>query len=198
VKFRRIDPATLPIASRALAKALIGCILVSETRAGRTAGRIVETEAYLSGDPACHAFPGKSARNATLFGVPHRSYVYQIYGTYFCFNLAAEVDGVGAGVLIRALEPLDGIPLMEVRRGTTVLRDLCRGPGRLAQALDIQRVDDGLDLLVRKRLWLAAGAPAARIKSSPRIGITKAAERLLRFYEAGNPYVSGPRKLSPP
>jgi DNA-3-methyladenine glycosylase len=199
VTFRRLDRRTLPIESRALAKALIGCILVSDSPEGRTAGRIVETEAYLPGDPACHAFAGRTARNATLFGEPHRAYVYQIYGTSFCFNLAAEAEGTGAGVLVRALEPLDGIALMEARRGTAVLRDLCRGPGRLAQALGIVRGHDGLELFAGGRLWLAAPTePVRRIRVSRRIGLTKAAERRLRFYVAGNSFVSGPRNLSPP
>lgn len=197
--FRRLDRSTLPVESRALAKALIGCVLVSDSPEGRTAGRIVETEAYLPGDPACHAFGGRTLRNATLFGEPHRSYVYQIYGTSFCFNLSAEAEGTGAGVLVRALEPLAGIALMESRRGTTALRDLCRGPGRLAQALGIDRRHDGQELFAGGRLWLAAPLePAGRIRASRRIGLTKAASRLLRFYEAGNPYVSGPGKLSPP
>jgi DNA-3-methyladenine glycosylase len=199
VTFRRLDRRLLPIESRALAKALIGCVLVSDSPDGRAAGRIVETEAYLPGDPACHAFPGRTPRNAVLFGEPHRAYVYQIYGTSYCFNLSAEADGTGAGVLVRALEPLAGTPLMEARRGTTVLRDLCRGPGRLAQALGIDRRHDGLQLFRGGLLWLAAPTePVRRIRASRRIGLTKAAARLLRYYEAGNPFVSGPRKLSPP
>jgi DNA-3-methyladenine glycosylase len=199
VTFRRLDRRTLPVESRALAKALIGCILVSESPDGRTAGRIVETEAYLPGDPACHAFSGKTARNATLFGEPHRAYVYQIYGTSFCFNLAAEAEGTGAGVLVRALEPLAGISLMEARRGTKVLRDLCRGPGRLAQALGIDRRHDSFELFSGGGLWLAAPLePPGRIRASRRIGLAKAASRRLRYYEAGNSFVSGPRKLSPP
>jgi DNA-3-methyladenine glycosylase len=199
VTFKRLDRSTLPIESRPLAKALIGAVLVSDSPDGRTAGRIVETEAYLHDDPACHAFVGRTKRNATVFGEPHRSYVYLIYGTSFCFNLSAEAEGTGAGVLVRALEPLDGIELMEARRGTTVLRDLCRGPGRLSQALGIDLGHDGLELFNGGRLWLAAPTePSGRIRVSRRIGLTKAAARLLRFYEAGNPYVSGPRKLSPP
>ena len=196
---RPLEPNSLAVGSRALAQALIGCVLVSDAPEGRSAGRIVETEAYLPGDPACHAFIGKTGRNATLFGVPHRAYVYLIYGTSYCFNLASEADGVGAGVLVRALEPLHGVELMESRRGTRVLRDLCRGPGRLTQALGIGRGHDGANLFEGGRLWLAApDRPPGRIRSSRRIGLTQAAARRLRYYEAGNPFVSGPRKLSPP
>jgi DNA-3-methyladenine glycosylase len=199
VKLLPLKASSLALDARGLAQALIACILVSDSPDGRTAGRIVETEAYLPDDPACHAFSGKTPRNATLFGAPHRAYVYQIYGRSLCFNLSAELEGIGSGVLIRALEPLEGIALMEARRGTNVLRDLCRGPGRLAQALAIERIHDGIDLFRGGRLWLAApDRPAGKIRSSRRIGLTRAAERRLRYYEAGSPFVSGPRKLSPP
>src|SRR5579862_4530130 len=96
----RLSRSYLPVETRALAQALIGCVLVRESKEGRVAGRIVETEAYLPNDPACHAYIGKTARNATLFGPPHRAYVYLIYGTSFCFNLSSEDDGLGAGVLV--------------------------------------------------------------------------------------------------
>jgi len=196
--FERLDFGGLPAETRALAKALIGCVLVSEN-GGLAAGRIVETEAYLPRDPACHAFGGRSARNATLFGPPHRAYVYQIYGTSYCFNLSSEEDDQGAGVLIRALEPLEGIALMRRRRQTESLRDLCRGPGRLCRALAIDRSHDGLELTGGASLWLAAPTgPRGPVRRSRRIGITKAASLPLRFYEARNPYVSGPRHLSPP
>jgi DNA-3-methyladenine glycosylase len=173
-------------------------VLVRESDDGVVAGRIVETEAYLPGDPACHAFTGMSARNATLFGPPHRSYVYLIYGTSYCFNLSSEDEGIGAGVLVRALAPIYGVPLMQRRRGSAGLRDLCRGPGRLCEALAIDRTFDGSDVLADGTLWLAAAHGSdARILSSRRIGITRAATRRLRFYEAGSPYVSGPARLSP-
>lgn len=198
MKPARLDPAELPVETKALAKALLGCILVRDSDEGLTSGRIVETEAYLPGDPACHAFTGKSARNATLFGPPHRAYVYQIYGTSYCFNLASEEDGEGAGVLVRALEPLEGIPLMQQRRASQRVRDLCRGPGRLCRALAIDRSFDGADLRRDPRLWLATstGSPR-RVRRSRRIGITRAADHRLRFYVAGSPYVSGPVALSP-
>jgi DNA-3-methyladenine glycosylase len=187
----------MPVETQALAQALIGCVLVRESGDGVAAGRIVETEAYLPGDPACHAFTGKSARNATLFGPPHRSYVYLIYGTSYCFNVSSEKEGTGAGVLVRALAPIEGIPLMQQRRADTDVRNLCRGPGRLCTALAIDRTFDGIDLLARGDLWLAARDGCGRIRRSRRIGITRAAARRLRFYEAGSPYVSGPAHLSP-
>ncbi len=196
--FTRLAPDELPIETKALAQALLGCVVVRDSDEGIAAGRIVETEAYLPGDPACHAFTGKSARNATLFGPPHRAYVYQIYGTSYCFNLSSECDGAGAGVLVRALEPLAGIALMQGRRGTTQVRDLCRGPGRLCRALAIDRSLDGVDLFAHPVLWLArAPQGRSRVRRSRRIGVTRAAWRHLRFYEAGNRYVSGPARLSP-
>ena len=196
--YRRLRPGELPERTQALARALIGCVLSRRSAEGVTAGRIVETEAYLPGDPACHAFTGRSARNATLFGPPHRAYVYQIYGTSFCFNLSSERDGLGAGVLVRALEPLEGVDLMSARRGVEGLRELCRGPGRLCEALAIDRRFDGVDPLRGPDLWLAAPAsPGGRVRTSTRIGIRKAALRRLRYYEAGNPFVSGPARLNP-
>jgi len=196
--FSRLRPGQLPVETRALARALLGRVLVRANDDGVTAGRIVETEAYLPGDPACHAFRGMTARNATLFGPPHRAYVYLIYGTSYCFNLSSEPDGKGAGVLVRALEPIEGLELMERRRATHTQRDLCRGPGRLCRALAIDRAFDGTDPFTDARLWLAdAGVLGARIRRSPRIGVTAAAERRLRFYAAGSPYVSGAFRLNP-
>lgn len=196
--FARLTPDVLPVETRALARALLGYILVRESDDGITAGRILETEAYLPDDPACHAYRGKSLRNATLFGPPHRAYVYQIYGTNFCFNLSSELDGEGAGVLVRALEPLEGLALMRERRATENARDLCRGPGRLCEALAIDRSLDGVDPFTHPHLWLAeGGAPAMRVRLSRRIGITQAAHRRLRFYAAGSPYVSGAARLNP-
>jgi DNA-3-methyladenine glycosylase len=198
VKLVRVGAKDLPVETKALARALLGCVLVRESDDGTVAGRVVETEAYLPGDPACHAYTGRTPRNVTLFGPPHRAYVYQIYGTSFCFNLSSEPDGNGAGVLVRALEPLLGLPLMQRRRGVQTLRDLCRGPGRLCRALAIDRAFDGTDLLTDRGLWLArADRAPARVRSSCRIGLTKAADRRLRFYASGSAFVSGPARLSP-
>lgn len=173
-------------------------MLVRESPRGRAAGRIVETEAYPPGDPAGHHFIGQTARNASLFLPAHRAYVFQIYGTSYCFNLSSEEDGIGGGVLVRALEPVEGMTLMKTRRGCNDVIDLCRGPGRLCCALDIDRRLDGAGLFGGSALRLAAPhRPPGRIGTSRRIGVNRAASRLLRYYERGNPYVSGPRALSP-
>ncbi len=196
--FERLGEGDLPIHTARLARALIGCTLVRETAAGRTAGRIVETEAYEPGDPASHAYAGKRERNASMFRAPFHAYIYRIYGMYWCFNVASEPEGEGAGVLIRALEPLEGIELMRERSGSAAPRDLCRGPGRLARAFGLDRLLDGRALLLDEELYLArrVGAPP-RVGTSRRIGISRAAERRLRFYERGSLFVSGPRSLSP-
>lgn len=197
MRYRRLRAAELPAETVDLARALIGCVLVRELPEGRAAGRIVETEAYVPGDPASHAYRGLGKRNRSMFLAPFHAYVYKIYGTSFCVNVTSETEGQGAAVLLRALEPLEGLGAMEARRGTTRVRDLARGPGRLCQALGIDVTDDGLDLLRDRNLWLGAADGARAIGASRRIGITKAAERILRFYEKGNIFVSGPKALSP-
>lgn len=198
-RYRRLAADELPAATIDLARALIGCVLVRDCPDGRSAGRIVETEAYVRDDPASHAYRGETARNASMFLKPFHAYVYKIYGTSFCVNVTSEAAGEGAAVLVRALEPLEGLALMEQRRGTTRMRDLARGPGRLCQALDVDLRMDGIDLLADRRLWLGVAKSGYRftVGASRRIGITRAAERLLRFYERGNPFVSGPKALSP-
>lgn len=187
----------LPHDTSALARALLGTILVRDDERGRTAGRIVETEAYELDDPASHAFIGRRPRNVSMFLPPFHAYVYLIYGTNFCFNVSSEPEDHGAAVLVRALEPVDGIALMEERRGTQVLRDLCRGPGRLCKALGIDKGLDGTFVLREGPLWLARGTPPSSVGASARIGVTSAHERRLRFYERGSRFVSGPRSLSP-
>jgi len=169
---------------------------VRDTPEGRTSGRIVETEAYVPGDASGHAYVGETERNRSLFLRRGHAYVYFIYGVHYCVNISAERPGIGAGALIRALEPVDGIDIMQARRGTQRLTDLARGPGRLAQAMAIDRSLDGVDVCARGPLWLADEVrPAGRIKASVRIGISKETARLLRFYEAGNAHVSGPPAL---
>jgi len=195
---RPLRRARLPADTVKLAKFLIGKTLVHDTEAGRVSGRIVETEAYVVGDAAGHAFRGLTPRCKSLFLERGHAYVYRAYGLHFMLNVASEVGGVGAGVLLRALEPSGGIDLMRLRRRHASLIDLARGPGRLAEAMGIGPQHDSLDLCAAGPLWLADSArPAGEIGTSVRIGISREAERLLRFYEKGSPYVSGPRRLSP-
>jgi len=193
---RRLTLGELPVPAATLARFLIGKTLVRDAPAGRTSGRIVECEAYVPGDASGHAYVGETDRNRSLFLRRGHAYVYFIYGMHYCVNVAAETPGVGAGVLLRALEPVDGVDIMRERRGVQRLTDLARGPGRLAQAMAIDRSLDGIDLCARSALWLASEVrPPGRIATSVRIGISKEMHRPLRFYEAGNPHVSGPRAL---
>ena len=197
-RLRRLRRAELPVDTETLARWLVGRVLVRDHADGRTSGRIVETEAYVVGDAAAHAFRGETPRNRTMFGERGHAYVYFIYGCWYAVNVSAEARGVGAGVLLRALVPTDGVTLMEMRRGTRTLRDLARGPGRLAQALRIDRSLDGLDLCRQGPLWLAADEhQPGDIGQGIRIGITKDADRPLRFYVRGSPFVSGPKSLNP-
>jgi DNA-3-methyladenine glycosylase len=160
-------------------------------------GRIVETEAYPPGDPAAHHIVGLTNRNRSLFRERGHCYVYLGYGVSWLANVSSESDGVGAGVLLRALEPLEGIELMRARRGRERLVDLASGPGKLCMAMDIHRGQDGLDLCDGGALRLGhAVRPVGEIGVSIRIGITKAADKPLRFFERGSPFLSGPRKLN--
>ena len=187
----------MPLDTVLLARYLIGKLLVRETARGELSGRIVETEAYPIGDAAGHASIGMTSRNRALFLSRGHAYVYLAYGTSFMVNVSSEDVGVGAGVLIRALEPLDGIAWMRRNRGVHNLRDLTRGPGRLAAALDVDRHLDGIDLCRMGPLRLARDRHAAlEIGVSPRIGLSRETGRLLRFYVRGNPFVSGPKKLN--
>lgn len=202
---RRLRRSELPAGTIALARFLIGKIVVRESPAGRMTGRIVETEAYPPRDPAAHHFRGQTPRNRSVFLRRGHAYVYFTYGNHFMLNVSAENPGVGGGILIRALEPMAGIEQMQVHRGTTNLFDLTRGPGRLASALQIDRGVDGVDMCAPGPLWLgcvsrvrsASGdedSVAARLGVSTRIGITHAAHRLLRFYVRGSRFVSGSAK----
>jgi DNA-3-methyladenine glycosylase len=179
-----------------LARYLIGKVVVHDTNNGRLSGRIVETEAYPVGDSAGHAFRGETAHNRSLFlGLGH-AHVYFTYGSSFMLNVISEVAGVGAGVLLRALEPLEGIDRMRHSRGGAGLLDLARGPGRLTQAMQVDLQQDGLDLCAAGSLWLATiGRKTGAIGTSVRIGLTRNVDRQLRFYERGSPYVSGPKSL---
>lgn len=197
MRLRLLRRSELPVESAALARFLIGAFVVREVRGARMVGRVVETEAYPPGDLAAHHVRGKTRANASLFARPGTAYVYFAYGSSWMLNVASEPDGVGGGVLFRALEPIEGIERMRRNRGTSVLRDLARGPGRLAQALDVDKRFDGIDLCAKGPLWLAASsARDAAIGTSIRIGISKDAHRRLRFFEAGSPFVSGTRALN--
>ncbi len=189
--------ADLPVGTMELAQYLIGKTLVHKLPTARLSGVIVETEGYPPGDAAGHAFRGKTRRNQSLFLGPGYCYVYFTYGSSFMVNVTSEEPGVGAGVLLRALEPLEGIEIMQRFRKMTRTRDIARGPGRLAQAMQIDKRYDGVDLCAGEALWL--GTAARRIGpicSSTRIGLTREVHRKRRFFESGNPYVSGPRSPS--
>jgi DNA-3-methyladenine glycosylase len=193
---RRLRRSKLPTGTIALARFLIGKVVVHDLCAGRLSGRIVETEAYPPGDPAGHHFHGPTPRIRSMYLAPGHSYVFFNYGSHFMLNVVSEPAGTAAAILIRAVEPLDGIALMQRHRHTTRLLDLTRGPGRLAAAFRIDRRHDGLDLCASSSLWLGVTRlSTGRIGKSVRIGITRAADRPLRFYECGNPFVSGPKHL---
>jgi len=189
--------AELPVDTVSLARYLIGKILVRELPEGVVSGRIVETEAYVVGDAAGHAFRGMTRRNRSLFLERGHAYVYLAYGSSYMLNVSSEMPGIGAGVLIRALEPLEGVSIMQLNRNVEHLRDFARGPGRLAAALRVDRRLDGLDLCREGPLWLGRDDhEPGEIGQSLRIGIARDANRLLRFYLRDSPFVSGPRSLS--
>ncbi len=192
-----LERAELPVDTVRLARFLIGKLLVRILAEGAAGGRIVETEAYDIGDLAGHAYRGMTPRNRALFLERGHAYVYLAYGRSFMLNVSSEAAGVGAGILIRAIEPTDGIAIMKHNRGTQRVRDLARGPGRLSAALAIDRRLDGIDLCQVGPLWLGSdGRAPDEIGQSKRIGLTRAADRLLRFYVRGNRFVSGPLALN--
>jgi DNA-3-methyladenine glycosylase len=191
-----IARSELPDDTAALASYLIGKLVVRALPEGIVSGRIVETEAYVVGDAAGHGFRGMTPRNRSLFLERGHAYVYLAYGISMMLNVSSEMEGIGTGVLIRALEPLEGIAIMRQNRGVERLRDLARGPGRLAAALRIDRSLDGLDLCRKGPLWLARDDfEPGEIGQGIRIGISRDADRPLRFYVRGSPFVSGPRSL---
>ena len=178
-----------------VARALVGMTLLRRTAEGVAAGVIVETEAYIAPvDAAAHGYLGMTPRNHTMFGPAGHAYVYVSYGMHHCVNVVTETPGCATAVLVRALEPTQGIDLMRARRGVGIRdRDLARGPGRLCQALAIPLALDGADLTTSDDLWLAETpgfAPTGPIVATPRIGITRGVELPWRFVLANNPYVS--------
>ena len=190
---------------RKVARALLGKLLIRKTARGILAGRVVETEAYLGeGDAAAHAVAGKTARNFVLFGPPGHAYVYFIYGNHFCLNVSCLPDGMPGCVLFRALEPVAGIEEMAKARGIEVrgnadlgsndLKKISSGPGRMSEALGITRDRDNGKSLVSAKSDLQLvddGYRVHRVMVTPRIGIVKSAEQPLRYFIAGNPFVSG-------
>lgn len=197
-EIRRLRLCDLPLDTVELAKFLVGKSLVHEIRQGRLSGRIVETEAYLVGDAAAHSFRGLTPRNKSLFLARGHAYVYFCYGNHFMLNVSGGDEGIGTGILIRAVEPLEGLHIMKRARHTKHILDLARGPGRVASAFRIDRKLDGLNLVDGKGpLWLGSAVhKTGPIGESIRIGITKDADRVLRFYELGSPFVSGPKRLN--
>jgi len=179
-----------------IAQRLLGKMLLHFSPEGLTAGIIVETEAYLSrNDPACHAARGKTKRNAVMFGPPARAYVYFIYGNHYCFNVVTNDEGIGEAVLIRALEPVEGLELMQKRRSRgrkkIPLPNLTSGPGKLCQAMGISRKHNGSSLLEHP-LFIAWGPGQENfsIGVSGRIGINQGQDKQWRFFIQGNPFVS--------
>jgi DNA-3-methyladenine glycosylase len=192
-----LQRAAIPRDTVALARFLLGKIVVRQLSSGAVSGRIVETEAYLPADPACHAVRGMTPRNRSLFLEPGHAYVYLCYGTSYMLNVSSEEPGTGAGVLLRALEPVAGVEHMRRARKNGSMRDLTRGPGRLAAALKIDRRLDGIDLTRRGPLWIGSdGVSVDSIGESVRIGLTKGAEARLRYFVAGSDYLSGARRLN--
>ena len=191
--------ATLPVSffdrpADIVARELLGALVVSRAGGVLTSGRIVETEAYLGyRDPASHGYlHRRNERNVALFGPPGSWYVYLSYGVHWCTNLVCEAEGTASAVLLRALEPVEGIATMRERRGRGDDRDLCSGPGKLCQALGITRELDGRMMPGSEVMVLPPAVELpAEVAVTPRIGITKAADWPLRFLVSGNPHVSG-------
>lgn len=191
----------LPIDTVELARFMIGKFLVRDSAQGRVSGRIVETEAYPVGDSTSHAYRGRRPYNGALFCAPGHAYVRLVYGASYMINMSSEEEGVGAAVLLRSVEPTEGIALMQARRAGARHADLARGPGRLTAAFAIGPEWDGKDLCAGAALWIGRSANAAaddsgaRIAATKRIGLSREMHALLRFYERGNPFVSGPKRL---
>ena len=177
----------------AVARELVGSVLMRRTAKGILSGRIVETEAYISNDPANHAFRGKTRRNQSMFGPPGRAYVYAIH-RYYCLNLVTQPEGVAEAVLIRAVEPIEGIEMMKRNRATDELHLLAAGPGRLCQAFAIDRTLDGASL-IKGDLVVLEGNRCSDILCAPRVGVTAGKGLPLRFFVKCSRFVYPPRSL---
>jgi DNA-3-methyladenine glycosylase len=175
-----------------VAPRLLGCLLVRELEDGtRVSGRIVETEAYHQSDAASHSYKGKTPRTEIMFGLPGFAYVYFTYGMHYCVNVVTGPEGEGSAVLIRAIEPVEGIERMSANRGGLETNQLTNGPAKLCQAMQIDKQLNGHDLhALPLQLRVQPPIDASEIVTTTRIGITKDAHRLWRFYVAGNPFVS--------
>ncbi len=193
----RLGRAFFARPTEAVARGLVGCRLVSRRGPAGTAtrGRIVETEAYLGpDDPASHAARLRRGGVLAMSGPPGIAYVYRSYGLHVMLNVVCEPDGQTGAVLIRALEPIDGIAAMRARRGVDDLRELCSGPGKLCQAMGVVLADQGRDLTVDDELWLEAGFGPPTIRAGGRIGISRGVEAPLRFFDPSSPFVSAHRR----
>lgn len=189
----------LPVDTIELARFMVGKCLVHDTPQGHVSGRLVETEAYPLGDSTSHAYRGLRSYNGALFRAPGHAYVRLVYGACYMINMSAEREGEGAAVLFRAVEPLDGLPIMQQRRPGAKLVDLARGPGRLCAAFGIGPETDGVDLCQGGALWIGrlndGTAPIARVAATKRIGLSREMHEPLRFYDPGSAFVSGPKRL---
>lgn len=174
-----------------IARGLLGCVLIHETSEGKVSGIIVETEAYLHDDPASHSFNGRTKRNSPMFDHPGVAYIYFTYGMHFCFNVVTNKKGIGEAVLIRAVEPLEGIELMKKRRGISDVKNLCSGPAKLVKAFGITKKMNGESLLKGKlRIELPSKRRNFEIVSGKRVGISRGVELEHRFWIKGNEFTS--------
>lgn len=193
----------LPVDTIELARFMVGKCLVHDSPHGRISGRVVETEAYPVGDSTSYAYRGLRPYNEPLFRARGHAYVRRVYGVPYTINMSSEEEGIGAAVLFRAVEPLDGVDLMQARRPGARIVELARGPGRLCAAFDIGPEWDGIDLCGGAALWIgrvsdrsdARGGHEQPVAATKRIGLSREMHALLRFYEPGSPFVSGPKRL---
>lgn len=177
--------------SEILAPGLLGCTLVHKTPEGLTSGIIVETEAYSQEDAASHSYNGETARTKAMFGSAGHVYIYFTYGMHYCFNVVSGQPGHGQGVLIRALQPVEGIEIMQKRRSKDNQKELCNGPAKLVQAMGITKADYGKPLFDNNELFIKSRKQGKLdIQKGSRIGVSKEIEKPLRFWIAGNPYIS--------